>query len=71
LGEQRGSQYRETLEESGYKLIEIIDDDDCALLENQYGEREWWYKNDYHAGWTIEVNGVGYEYGRDYYLDAD
>ena len=63
-GVQHGSQYRESLEESGYELVDIQDDE--AILRNKNdGSEELWVERDDHAGYTIEINGVGYEYIRD------
>lgn len=59
-----GSQIRETLKESGYKLIgrryrEVI-------LEDSDGNKEVWGANDQHAGYTIQVGRWGYEFLRDW-----
>lgn len=55
-----GSQTRETLEESGYKLVSKVKKE--IILETPDGIRELWFRNDHHAGYTIEVNGKGYEF---------
>jgi hypothetical protein len=60
---QFGSQCRETLLESGYELVKVEDDE--AILRNPAVEQfELWVKHDDHAGYTIEINGVGYEFVR-------
>jgi hypothetical protein len=64
--QQFGSQYRETLAESGYELLGFEDAKATAILRDpDSGEEALWYRNDQHAGYTIEIQGVGYEYGMD------
>lgn len=59
-----GSQYRETLEEAGYELLGFEDDEATAILRDpDSGEESLWYRHDCHAGYTVEIQGVGYEYG--------
>jgi hypothetical protein len=58
-----GSQYRETLEEAGYKLVARIDEDQ-VILEDETGKRELWFKHDDNPGFTVEIDGVGYEFVR-------
>ena len=61
-----GSQTRETLEESGYRLLDRWDEDTIVLQSiEDPDQQEVWFKHDDHAGYTIEVDGVGYEYARD------
>jgi len=61
-----GSQTRETLAESGYRLLERVDDETVILQAiGDPAQQEFWFKQDDHAGYTIEVDGVGYEYARD------
>jgi hypothetical protein len=61
-----GSQTRETLAESGYRLLERVDDETIILQSiGDPDQQEFWFKHDDHAGYTIEVDGVGYEYARD------
>lgn len=55
-----GSQIRETLAESGYKLISKAKKE--VILESPDGGRELWFLNDHHAGYTIEIKGKGYEF---------
>lgn len=68
MAKQIGSQYRETLEESGYTLAnerELTDygvEAGGVVLIDEDGNPELWVKHDDHAGYTIEVNGVGHEF---------
>jgi len=58
-----GSQKRELLAESGYVLIEKKGR--AVLLRESDGDKvEEWHRNDHHAGYTIEIDGVGYEFVR-------
>ena len=57
----RGSQYRETLAEAGYRLIQK--NDRYALLEDKdTGVLELWVQRDDFAGYVIEIDGIGYEF---------
>jgi hypothetical protein len=56
-----GSQKRELLAESGYVLIEKKGRE-VLLRELESNKVEVWWKNDHHAGYTIEIDGVGYEF---------
>jgi len=61
-----GSQKREPIEETEYKIaknmlcnlaegeIILVNIDTCLL--------EIWAKNDCHAGYTIEIDSIGYEF---------
>lgn len=61
MGTQIGSQYRETLEEAGYRLVSK--NDEYALLENKDTNKlELWAEKDDYAGYVIEIDGVGYEF---------
>lgn len=51
---------RQSLKESGYKLI--MANGNGAVLEDKYGTREFWQQNDDYAGYVIEIFGIGYEY---------
>lgn len=70
--EVRGSQHRQKLEDSGYRLISL-EEGTARLRPQGDGDTvgagmaidELWYERDDHAGYTIEIQGVGYEYGRD------
>lgn len=59
-----GSQTRDTLKESGYTLIKRINKNNVILQEKGESHCESWFKNDHHAGYVIEINGLGYEYTR-------
>lgn len=61
---QIGSQAREPLKESGYKLVGRLKG--AVILQDETGKKELWYANDDHAGYTIQVGRWGYEFGRDY-----
>ena len=63
MAKRCGSQYRETLKESGYKLVGRSKG--YVILEDAEGKREVWYANNQHAGYTIQVGRWGYEFGRD------
>ena len=62
-----GSQIRESLNDSGYSVKEFLLDNQ-VVLEDSDGELEVWALNDGHAGYTIEINGQGYEFVRGYYI---
>mgnify|MGYP003394488934 CR=1 FL=1 len=60
-----GSQHRETLKESGYKLAGRLKG--AVILQDILsGNKELWYANNDHAGYTIQVGRWGYEFGMDY-----
>lgn len=61
---QIGSQRRESISESGYKLYAI--GGDFAILETKDGKLELWYPNNDFAGYVIDIGGIGYEFARDY-----
>jgi hypothetical protein len=67
---KRGSQNREPLSESGYDLVGYLDRETIVLRwkpENDDLEQvEVWGLCDDHAGYTIEVDGKGFEFVRDY-----
>lgn len=66
MAKRIGSQYRETLAEAGYTLITYagtIDDPRAeAILGDPDGKQERWTRNNHHAGWTIAIEGIGYEF---------
>ena len=63
-----GSQHREMLKESGYKLVARWKG--AVILEDTFsGQRELWYASDHHSGYTIQVGRWGYEYGSDWHDD--
>ena len=57
-----GIQYRETLEESGYTVLEIHDG--YVHLMDEIGKVELWQENDDFAGYVIDIGGIGYEFVR-------
>jgi hypothetical protein len=56
-----GSQIRETLAEAGIEYYYRSNFHTVVLLND--GKFEIWFRNNNHAGYTIEVEGVGYEFG--------
>jgi len=63
MAKQIGSQYRETLKESGCTLVERPGPGEVIL--DCDGQLELWAVNDHHAGYTIQVGRWGYEFVRD------
>jgi hypothetical protein len=63
---QIGSQAREPLADTDYKFVSFVPDMPAtALLEDkETGKRELWVENDHFAGYTIEIDGKGYEFVR-------
>lgn len=61
-----GSQIRDTLKESGYRVVKRLSSKRVILKEIGQEDQhcEEWFANDHHAGYTIEINGIGYEYAR-------
>ena len=61
-----GSQARERLEDTDYRLVKTWPDIERGhiILEDDTGKRELWFLNDHHAGYTIEIDGRGYEFAR-------
>jgi hypothetical protein len=59
---QIGSQYRETLEEAGYWIVDNSSDE--TILADEDGKLEVWVENNHYAGWVLEINGIGYEFVR-------
>jgi hypothetical protein len=67
-----GSQIRETLEEAEMVFVGYLGEDKTTIvLKNDLGEQEIWGLNNDHAGYTIEVEGMGYEFIRDYKAGRD
>lgn len=62
--QQIGSQLRETLREAGLRLVGRPDNDSVILYDPNTELFELWVKNDHHAGYTIEIDGCGYEFAR-------
>ena len=70
MAKQIGSQYRETLEESGMEVYQGPNEDGEILLTDDEGNIEVWFQHDDHAGYTIEIDGMGYEFVRSYAQDV-
>lgn len=70
---KRGSQNREPLNESGYRFVGYLSEDKTTIvLQSTDGSQtEIWGLNDDHAGYTIEVEGKGFEFIRDYKVERD
>lgn len=66
MARQIGSQYRETLAEAGYTFLGWDggegDHKAEAILVDADGKQERWVRRDDHAGWTVEIEGIGYEF---------
>ena len=56
-----GSQKRETLAESGMRILKRWSKKEVILTDDT-GIEEVWYENDHFAGYVIEINGKGYEF---------
>jgi hypothetical protein len=67
MSELRGGYLYETVEESGYKLIRRMRGNRLIVLEDQAGNQELWCRNDHHAGYTVTIGKMGYEFMRDYH----
>ena len=62
MATRRGSQYREQLEESDYRVHERRSDTEVILVDTDTGLHELWVMNDDFAGYVIEIDGKGYEF---------
>lgn len=62
MAKQIGSQNRETLKEAETVLIRSVGNEILTL--NHQGQFELWMIHDHHAGYTLEWDGVGYEFLR-------
>lgn len=59
-----GSQTREPIEETEYRLL-ARPKDGIAVLHNTITDTlEEWIANDDHAGYTIQIDRWGYEFAR-------
>ncbi len=56
-----GSQKREPISETDYELV-CRNGGSVTLRDKTNGRKELWYLNDHHAGYTIEIDGLGYEF---------
>ncbi len=61
---QFGSQNRESLEHAGYDLVSRKGGREVILKDKETGKYELWGKKDDFAGYTIDINGTGYEFIR-------
>lgn len=65
---QIGSQNREKIEDTSYKIRAKRG----KLVSLECGShREVWAKNDHHAGYTLEIDGIGYEFVSSHYENTD
>lgn len=70
MSKQIGSQFRCTLEEEGYTLIAKLDKTgEIIVKSNTTGILELYFPNDDHSGFTLEVDGMGYEFCRSFKAD--
>jgi hypothetical protein len=61
---QIGSQVRESLSESGYIVVAHTPHDGEVILKDDGGKLELWFAHDDHAGYTVAIDGIGYEFIR-------
>jgi hypothetical protein len=66
MARQIGSQYRETLAEAGYTFIRWEGGEEDpkaeAIIADADGKQERWVRCDDSAGWTVEIERIGYEF---------
>lgn len=60
----RGSQTREPIEDTEYRLLARPKDRIAILHNTLTDDLEEWSANDDHAGYTIVIGRWGYEFGR-------
>lgn len=63
----RGSQRREPIEETDYRIISSwpdLDIGEVILQDEHTHHRELWVKRNDFAGYVIVINGNGYEFVR-------
>lgn len=60
-----GSQSRERIEDTSYRVVWKGTDGGMVVEDTETGKREFWYQNDHHSGYTLEVDGLGYEFVSD------
>lgn len=53
---------RQTLREAGYRLISVKKGE--AIVEDESGKRELWFKHDSNPSYTLVIKKVGYEFVR-------
>jgi hypothetical protein len=61
--EVRGSQRREDWQSAGYTQY-MLGQQGAAFLMDEDGELELWQSHDSHAGYTVVIEGIGYEFVR-------
>ena len=67
MGIQRGSQYRETVEEAGVIVVHgPTEGKDIIIQDKQTGKFELWTENDDYTGSVLEYMGKGYEFCSSY-----
>lgn len=65
---QLGSQMRQKIEDTSY----IVRAKKGCMVSLECGDhREVWVANDGFAGYTLEINGVGYEFISSHYENTD
>ncbi len=60
-----GSQIRETLEQAGSVLIATTPTGEAFVQDQNGGPIELWSQHDHHAGYTLEIGGIGHEFVRE------
>ena len=65
---QFGSQMREKIEDTTYK-VRAKRGKTVSLEAGDH--REVWIQNDHHAGYTLEIDGIGYEFVSSHYENSD
>ena len=61
---QRGSQIRETLEEANCHLVGTLPNGGVIVFDHDTNKADVYQEHDDHAGWTLEIEGVGHEFVR-------
>jgi len=56
-----GSQVRERIEETELEVL-YTERNEAVLYNPESNKYEVWAENDDNAGYTVEINGVGYEF---------
>ena len=60
-----GSQKRELLKDSGYKLISRPSPGVIILQDVESNKQEYWFVHDHYAGYVIQIGRWGYEFASD------
>ena len=61
-----GSQTRESIADTVYKVAAVLSARQIVLVDTTDGHCELWIACDHHSGYTIEYGETGYEFVRDY-----